>query len=149
MTSTERSLTATATFGLFDGVTSALGVVAGLVAAGAAAHTILVAAAGLAVAAAVGMAFGDYLAGSSVRSAAVMGAASLIGSLAPALPVAALPGLTGQVVAGLLIGAVGGCIAAARVPDLGRVRANVVTFLTLAIASGLSIAVSLLLGVTG
>jgi hypothetical protein len=142
----DRSLAATATFGLFDGVTSALGVVVGLVAAGASPHTILVAAAGLAVAAAVGMAFGDYLAGASTRSASVMGAASLLGSLIPALPVVAWPGMGGDYASLALVLAVAVVIAQVRG---GTPRDYTTTAATLAIASGLSIAVSLLLGVTG
>ncbi|MGA2927924.1 MAG: hypothetical protein ABSG43_18400 [Solirubrobacteraceae bacterium] len=68
--------------------TSALGVITGLVVAGTdSAPRILAASLGLAVAATVGMGAGEYLSDESrsVRRAVVMGAATLIGSMLPAL----------------------------------------------------------------
>jgi hypothetical protein len=77
-----------AVFGTFDGLTSALGVIAGLVVAGTHdGRRILAAALGLAVAATIGMGAGEYLSdtGRSKRLAAVMALASLTGSLARGL----------------------------------------------------------------
>lgn len=90
-----------AVFGSFDGLTSALGVIAGLVVAGT--HTgprILAGALGLAVAATVGMGAGEYLSDESrnLRLALVMAAATLVGSILPALPFALGYG-TGQLIA--------------------------------------------------
>jgi VIT1/CCC1 family predicted Fe2+/Mn2+ transporter len=90
-----------AVFGSFDGLTSALGVIAGLIVAGT--HTgprILAGALGLAVAATVGMGAGEYLSDESrnLRLALVMAAATLVGSILPALPFAFGYG-TGQLIA--------------------------------------------------
>lgn len=90
-----------AVFGSFDGLTSALGVIAGLIVAGT--HTgprILAGALGLAVAATVGMGAGEYLSDESrnLRLALVMAAATLVGSILPALPFALGYG-TGQLIA--------------------------------------------------
>ncbi len=90
-----------AVFGCFDGLTSALGVIAGLIVAGT--HTgprILAGALGLAVAATVGMGAGEYLSDESrnLRLALVMAAATLVGSILPALPFALGYG-TGQLIA--------------------------------------------------
>lgn len=80
-----------AIFGSFDGLTSALGVITGLIVAGThSSSRILAASLGLAVAATVGMAAGEYLSDESrsVRRASVMGAATLTGSMVPAVPFA-------------------------------------------------------------
>lgn len=80
-----------AVFGGFDGCTSALGVVTGLVVAGTHSGShILAAALGLAIAATVGMGAGEYLSDvtRNLRRAAVMAVATLTGSLLPALPFA-------------------------------------------------------------
>ncbi len=77
-----------AIFGSFDGMTSTLGVVAGLLATNATASKILAAAIGIAVAATVGMGAGQYLSDGdrNVRKGAVMALATLIGSVLPAIP---------------------------------------------------------------
>ena len=77
-----------AIFGSFDGMTSTLGVVAGLLATNATAPKILAAAIGIAVAATVGMGAGQYLSDGvrNTRKAAVMALATLIGSVLPAIP---------------------------------------------------------------
>jgi VIT1/CCC1 family predicted Fe2+/Mn2+ transporter len=77
-----------AIFGSFDGMTSTLGVVAGLLATKSSAHHILAGAIGIAVAATVGMGAGQYLSDSqrNLRKATVMAVATLIGSVLPALP---------------------------------------------------------------
>src|SRR5271157_5270773 len=77
-----------AIFGSFDGMTSTLGVVSGLLAANATAPKILAGAIGIAVAATVGMGAGQYLSDGTrnVRKAGVMALATLTGSVLPALP---------------------------------------------------------------
>ncbi len=77
-----------AIFGSFDGMTSTLGVVSGLLATHATAPKILAAAIGIAVAATVGMGAGQYLSDTShsLRKAVVMAVATLIGSVLPAIP---------------------------------------------------------------
>ncbi|HME05141.1 MAG TPA: VIT1/CCC1 transporter family protein [Solirubrobacteraceae bacterium] len=79
-----------AIFGSFDGMTSTLGVVAGLLATNASAPKILAAAIGIAVAATVGMGAGQYLSDGTrnTRRALVMAVATLIGSALPAIPFA-------------------------------------------------------------
>lgn len=138
-----------AVFGGFDGSTSAVGVLAGLLAAHATPTTVLSTAGGLAVAAAVGMGAGDYLSGSTVRLAAVMAAATFAGSLLPALPVALLPAPLGYMLAVVLIVALGVAIAEVRSRDLGRPRAYALTGGVLVVASGLSAGAAVLLGAVG
>jgi VIT1/CCC1 family predicted Fe2+/Mn2+ transporter len=77
-----------AIFGSFDGMTSTLGVVAGLLATRSTAPHIVAGAIGIAVAATVGMGAGQYLSDDqrNVRKALVMAVATLIGSVLPALP---------------------------------------------------------------
>src|SRR5271166_4449225 len=77
-----------AIFGSFDGMTSTLGVVAGLLATHAPAPKILAAAIGIAVAATVGMGAGQYLSDGNrnMHKAIVMAVATLIGSVLPAIP---------------------------------------------------------------
>lgn len=144
---TDDHLVSRAVFGLFDGVTGCIGVLAGLIVAHATPTAILATAAGLAVAAAVGMAFGEALSGGSYAQAAVMGVATLAGSLAPALPVAMFYGATGYTVAGILVVAVAVVIAEVRTPP--RIVAYLTTFTTLAVASALSAAAALMFGPTG
>lgn len=138
-----------ATFGSFDGATSAVGVLAGLLAAHATAITVLTTAGGLAVAAAVGMGFGDYLGGSSVRLAGVMAAATFVGSLLPALPVAFLPGPWAYLLGAVLIVALGVAIAELRAQEQGRLRAYALTGAVLLVASGLSAGAAVGLGAIG
>ncbi len=94
-----------AVFGSFDGLTSALGVIAGLIVAGT--HTgprILAGALGLAVAATVGMGAGEYLSDESrnLRLALIMAAATLVGSILPALPFALGYGTSQLIASGTL-----------------------------------------------
>jgi hypothetical protein len=72
-----------AIFGSFDGMTSTLGAVAGLLATNATAPKILAAAIGIALAATVGMGARQYLSdgAGNKRKAAVMALATLIGSV--------------------------------------------------------------------
>ena len=77
-----------AIFGSFDGMTSTLGVVAGLLATRATSNHIVAGAIGIAVAATIGMGAGQYLSDDqrNIRKAVVMAVATLIGSMLPALP---------------------------------------------------------------
>ena len=77
-----------AIFGSFDGMTSTLGVVAGLLATKSNASHIVAGAIGIAVAATIGMGGGQYLSDGqrNLRKAMVMAVATLIGSVLPALP---------------------------------------------------------------
>ncbi len=85
MTTADR---AQAIFGGFDGVVSAVGVVAPLIIAGASATAIVVAAVGLSINSAWSMGSGQYISDPQrrLRLAVVMGLATLAFSLLPALP---------------------------------------------------------------
>lgn len=129
-----------AIFGSFDGMTSTLGVVAGLLATKATAPHILAGAIGIAVAATIGMGAGQYLSDEqrSVRKALVMAVATLVGSVLPALPFifgTSLPCVLASVAITVLASAV-----------IGHYRGYVVTYAILlavsAITVGLSIAVA-------
>ncbi|HME04389.1 MAG TPA: VIT1/CCC1 transporter family protein [Solirubrobacteraceae bacterium] len=129
-----------AIFGSFDGMTSTLGVVAGLLATNATAPKILAAAIGIAVAATVGMGAGQYLSDGNrnVRKAVVMAVATLIGSVLPAIPF-----IFGDSKA-CVLSSIGITILAAGV--IGHYRGYAVTYLILIVVSvitvGLSIAVA-------
>ena len=77
-----------AIFGSFDGMTSTLGVVAGLLATKSSAPHIVAGAIGIAVAATIGMGAGQYLSDGerNLRKAIVMAVATLVGSVLPAVP---------------------------------------------------------------
>ena len=129
-----------AIFGSFDGMTSTLGVVAGLLATHASAPKIVAASIGIAVAATVGMGAGQYLSDGkrNVRNAVVMAGATLIGSVIPAVP--------------FLFGDSRACIAASIVITalaaavIGHYRGYLVTYSILIVVSlvtvGLSVAVA-------
>lgn len=134
-------------FGFFDGATSTVGVLAALILSHVSGGTVLAVAGGLAVASGIGMAFGVFLSGASVVSSAVLGAATLAGSLLPAVPVAVFPGVAGMVGALLVLVAFGVVIAELR--DEPRVRAYVLTFATLVVASATAAGVSVFLGGLG
>lgn len=128
-----------AIFGSFDGLTSALGVTAGLIAAGV--HfgpRILAAALGLAVAATVGMGAGEYLSdtGRSKRLAIVMGAATFCGSIAPAVPFAAGYG-PAQLTASIAVVLFGGVL-------IGHFRGYRITFTVLGVVTVLTVGLSAL-----
>ena len=92
-------------FGSFDGLVSALGMVLAL----ALTHSpaLVTAAVALAVASAASMGAGEWLAdtGGSLRRASVMAAATLAGSITPALPFIVGGGPAAFVACGLLTGA--------------------------------------------
>jgi len=142
-----------AIFGAFDGMTSLLGVIAGALVTGTE-HVLVVTAAGLAVAATVSMAGGEYLsdtgsAGARRRRAAIMGLATFIGSFLPVIPylfLARTPATAASAAVTLLM-AVG--IAQARVPKQGALAAYAQTFGILIVAGGLSIITTVALGAAG
>jgi len=121
-------------------MTSTLGVVAGLLASRATAPKILAAAIGIAVAATVGMGAGQFLSdpARSLRKAVVMAAATLAGSVLPAVPF-----VFGTSLACVLTSVALTVLAAAAI---GHYRGYVVTYSILLLVSlitvGLSIAVA-------
>lgn len=142
-----------AIFGTFDGMTSLLGVITGALVSGTE-HVLVVTAAGLAVAATVSMAGGEFLsdagtAGARRRRAGIMGLATFIGSFLPVIPylfLARTPATVASVVVTLLM-ALG--IAQARVSKQGVVAAYVQTFAILIVAGALAIVTTVALGATG
>jgi VIT1/CCC1 family predicted Fe2+/Mn2+ transporter len=129
-----------ASFGSFDGMTSTLGVVAGLLATRSSAQHIVAGAIGIAVAATIGMGAGQYLSDDarSIRKAVVMAIATLVGSVLPALPFVFGTSL------GCVLASVAITFLAAAV--IGHYRGYVVTYAILIAVSvltvGLSIAVA-------
>lgn len=134
-----------AIFGSFDGLSSAIGMIAAL-AIGGQTRSLLLAAVALAIAAAVSMAAGEWLADpdSSVRRAAVMGVATLTGSAAPAIPFAVAHGTPAGVGCGVVTVACAAGIAELRPGS--RARSYALTFGVLAVACGLAVGASLLAG---
>ena len=128
-----------AIFGSFDGMTSTLGVIAGLLVAGThSGSRILAASIGLAIAATVGMAAGKYLSdtGRSIRLASVMGIATFTGAVAPALPFAIGYGTVQVLVsAGIIVG--GGVL-------IGHYRGYRITFAMLTVVCILTVVLSAL-----
>lgn len=94
-----RDATSEAIFGAADGMVSLIGLVAGAMVAHASPAALLTMAGGAAAAAAISMAGGDWLCGKTIKLSAVMGVATLIGSLVPVLPIVFLPGLAGVLLA--------------------------------------------------
>lgn len=133
----EESDATEAIFGSFDGMTSTLGVVAGLLATKASATHVVAAAIGIAVAATVGMGAGQYLSDGrrNLRKALVMALATLVGSVLPALP--------------FLFGTTAACVLASIVITLlasaviGHYRGYFVTYTILVVVSALTIGLSL------
>jgi hypothetical protein len=116
---TVQDCTSEAIFGAADGMVSLIGLVAGAMVAHASPAALLTMAGGAATAAMVSMAGGDWLAGKSVRLSAVMGGATLLGSLVPVLPIVLIPGLLGVLVAITLTVLMGVGIAEARAQATG------------------------------
>jgi len=134
-----------AIFGSFDGVVSVIGVMVALLARP---TPILVeAAVGLAAASAVGMAAGEYLgdATRNLRRAAVMGIATVVGTMCPVVPFMLLAKDTAIVVTVVLVAAMSLAIARARAQVTSR-RAYVETFGVLLLAAGITGLVSWLTG---
>lgn len=134
---TQNSDTTEAIFGSFDGMTSTLGVVAGLLATKTSATHVVAAAIGIAVAATVGMGAGRYLSDGqrNLRKAVVMALATLVGSVLPALPF--LFGTSNACV----LASIGITLLASAV--IGHYRGYLVTYAILAVVSALTIGLSL------
>lgn len=132
-----------AVLGGFDGITSAVGVVAGGVVGGVAAHSIVVVGSGLAAAAAVSMAGGQWLATGSQRKSAILGGAAGLGSLVPCLPFL-IRGSAG-VGASLALTALAALVVAILRPE-SALPSVVRTAVVLLVASALSVAVALGMG---
>lgn len=139
------SLLSSATFGSFDGMTSVAGIVFALANKGL--NVIVLAAIGLAVASAVGMAAGEYLGDSTKRHAylrsAVMGLSTAVGTLVPTIPFFVFASKT-------LAFAFAGMLALILTTIIGHVRAQgirgyVQTYAILTAAIGATVVVSLLI----
>jgi VIT1/CCC1 family predicted Fe2+/Mn2+ transporter len=126
-----------AIFGSFDGMTSTLGVVAGLLATNSSARHIVAAAIGIAVAATVGMGAGQYLSDGqrNLRKAAVMALATLVGSVLPAIPFAFGTSLA------CVLASVAITVLAAGV--IGHFRGYLVTYSILVVVSVLTVGLSI------
>jgi len=127
-----------AIFGSFDGMTSTLGVVAGLLATKSNASHIVAGAIGIAVAATIGMGAGQYLSDDqrNLRKAMVMAVATLIGSVLPAVPF-----FFGKSTA-CVIASIGITMLAATI--IGHYRGYVVTYTILIVVSALTVGLSIL-----
>lgn len=127
-----------AIFGSLDGMTSTLGVIAGLLALNSPSPKILAAAIGIAVAATVGMGAGQYLSDGkkNLREASVMAVATLIGCVLPALP--------------FIFGATFACIVASVIITLlaalfiGHYRGYIITYSILLIVSVITVGLSIM-----
>jgi len=117
-------------------MTSTLGVVSGLLATHASAPKIVAAAIGIAVAATVGMGAGQYLSdrARNLRSAFVMAAATLIGSVIPALPFVFGDSRT------CIAASIGATVLAAGV--IGHYRGYLVTYSILIVVSVVTVVLS-------
>ncbi len=127
-----------AIFGSFDGMTSTLGVVAGLLATKSNASHIVAGAIGIAVAATIGMGAGQYLSDGqrNLRKAMVMAVATLIGSVLPALPF-----FFGASTA-CVVASIGITLLAAAI--IGHYRGYLVTYTILVVVSALTVGLSIL-----
>jgi VIT1/CCC1 family predicted Fe2+/Mn2+ transporter len=126
-----------AIFGSFDGMTSTLGVVAGLLATKSSASHVVAGAIGIAVAATIGMGAGQYLSDDqrNVRKALVMALATLVGSILPAIPF--LFGTSHAcVLASLVITALAAAV-------IGHYRGYLITYGILIVVSAITIGLSL------
>jgi hypothetical protein len=139
---TRRSWIQPAVFGTFDGITSLLGVLLGL-----ASHPALVltAAIGVGTAEAVGMAAGQWQSDSDdgLGAAAVIGAATGAGCIAPALPYAVLHGTAAAGSSAALILAITAAIGVARADAGRRARAVAQSYAILAAVAAVVLAVHL------
>jgi len=134
-----------AIFGSFDGLASAIGMVAAVAITGQI-HTLVLAAVALAVGAAVSMAAGEWLSDpdASLHRAGVMGLATLIGSALPALPFIVLANTTAVLGCALVTVGCGALIAELRPGARGRSYG--LTFGVLGVASVAAVGASLVAG---
>jgi hypothetical protein len=141
-----------ATFGTFDGATSSYGVTFALFAQHQHPAAFVAPITGLAIASAAGMGGGEAASGEGsdlVSRSVVMAVASIFGVMVVALPFFYLRGLAALLTSLALALALGIAIAQRRSPDLGRGKAYLVTFGVLAVAIGVTSAVSVLLPGSG
>jgi hypothetical protein len=141
-----------ATFGTFDGATSSYGVTFALFAQHQHPAAFVAPITGLAIASAAGMGGGEAASGEGSDLASrsvVMAVASIFGVMVVALPFFYLRGLAALLTSLALALALGIAIAQRRSPDLGRGKAYLVTFGVLAVAIGVTSAVSVLLPGSG
>ena len=141
-----------ATFGTFDGATSSYGVTFAMFAQHRPPAAFAAPIIGLAIASAAGMGGGEAASaeGSDLGGrAVVMAVASIFGVIAVALPFFYLPHTAALLTSLALALALGIAIAQRRSPDLGRGKAYLLTFGVLAIAIGVTSAVSVLLPGSG
>ncbi len=136
-----------AIFGSFDGMTSALGVVAAAYVTSSA-HVLVIASICLAIASAVSMAGGMFLSEQGVQKdemqrAGVMAGATFAGSFLPAVPFLFAPKPVALVLALVLVCGAAIVIAQVRVPTHGAVRAYAQTLGLLVVAAVLSIGATL------
>jgi VIT1/CCC1 family predicted Fe2+/Mn2+ transporter len=131
-----QALAPAAVFGLFDGLTSLIGVLLPLLGRGDAA-TLIRTALGLALAEAVGMAAGAWLSDSDEGPAvaSVIGTATGLGTLLPTIPFGLLPLPTARLACIAIIGALTMLIALVRARERGLRRALAETALVLALAT--------------
>lgn len=141
-----------AIFGSFDGVTCVLGVIgAGIITGDT--RTLVLAAAGLAIAEACAMAGGSYLSEvtsvNTIQHAAITGVSSFVGIIVPALPFLFLRGMWALIGSAILTCALAVVIAQTRVSTSGWLQAYAQTFAILFAAGGASILVTLALNGVG
>lgn len=141
-----------AIFGSFDGLTCVLGVIAaGYVANDM--HTLLLAVVGLAIAEGIAMAGGSYLsemvAVYRVRHALVIGVASAVGIIVPAVPFFFAPKNVAILLSLFLIVVFTVIIAQVRVRTLGALEAYVQTFALVLLCALVTILVTVLLNRAG
>lgn len=139
-------------FGSFDGMTCVLGVIAAGCVTGNM-HALILAAIGLSLAEGVAMAGGTYLSEvadvQSVKHAGLIGGASCVGVLVPALPFLFAPKMVAIALSACLTCLLAVIIAQARVTSLGAIAAYAQTFAILLFAAGVSILVTLVLNGAG
>ena len=141
---------AEAIFGSFDGLTGMMGVVVATLLSHHSA-ALVITGIGLAIAATVSMAGGDFLSKGSKQRAAVMGLATFVGSVIPVLPFIIIHGWQADGLCACLVLLTAIWISEQRA-TLGHVSltlAYVQTFTILVVAVGLTAAVTALLGTAG
>ncbi len=129
---------AVAILGLFDGLASALGMVLALALQGMLRGLVIAAVAG-AVGAGASMAAGEWLADgdSSLRRARMMGGATLLGCLTPAVPFFVTRAWPAYVACAVLTGALG--VVVARLRPEAQPESYIKTFSVLAVATTLAL----------
>ena len=134
-----------AIFGVFDGVSSSLGVILAMAINGSGA--LVVAAVALAIGASVSMGLGEWLSDNSesFMRAFVMGSATFIGAISPAIPFIFLEReIVTYILCGIIVTAI--CIIIAKIRPGGWPKSLVTTFGTTFVATGLAVGGSLIAG---